>query len=222
MAEIKVPIAKAGKSGFVTVETDNITDQSAYEAIFIEGLKVVLNARMSKVGSITKLEGEELAKAQAKALEIAAENLVNLYAGKLKASRTKSAAESEVPREVMTEALRAARDLVKNEIRKNGGKPSVYTAAQITQYARSIIASDPTILVTAAAAIEARKSIATAPIDIAGLAPSPKLIAKAAESAAKRKAEKAATGKPLSAKQASKVAPRRKASPTAEATASIN
>ncbi len=68
MSIVSIPIIKAGQS--VDVDTDAITDNNVFGLIVMEGLKVLLNSRMAKVGAVTKLIGEELAKAQASAMNI--------------------------------------------------------------------------------------------------------------------------------------------------------
>jgi hypothetical protein len=207
MAILKIPVTKAGKSAALDVDTDAIP-QDMYALVVMEGLKAVLNARMSKVGAITKLEGEELDKAHAAAMSIATENLANLMASKLKTRATK--AKSDIPRDVATEARRIGRELVKNAIRAAGGKPSHYSAADITKAADELIASDASILAKARENIENRATLKPT-ISLAGLAESPKLVAKAVKAAADKKANKT-----LSAKQAGLVAPR-KSKPGAEA-----
>lgn len=215
MAIVKIPVLKAGKDATVDIDTDALP-QDMYALALMEGLKTLVNARMSKVGAVTKLEGEDLTKAHAKALEIAKENVTKIMAGEVK-SKAKSA-KSDVPRDVMTEARRIAKELVKNEIRKAGMKPSHVAASEITKVANEYIASDPTILVQAREnlakradiKVSASESEAKAALAKFGLSESPKLKAKAEAAASAKKST-------LSAKQAGKVAPRKR--PEAHATA---
>lgn len=218
MTSVSIPILKAGKDAHLDVDTDAIP-QDMYALALIEGLKVILNSRMSKVGAVTKLDGEELTKAHAKAMEIANENLTKLMSGDIKSKG--KATKSDIPREVMTEARRIAREMVKNEIRKAGMKPSHVAASEITKVADEFIASDPNILVQAKENLAKRAHLsaaseteeqAKATLAKFGVSESPKLVAKAAKAAADKKAKA-----PLSAKQAGKVAPRKR--PEAHATA---
>jgi hypothetical protein len=197
MAIFNVPIAKGGPSAFVEIDSDAL-DAEDYKLVVAEGLKALCNARMSKVGAVTKLEGADLANAQAHALRIAEENKTMLLAGKLRSKAAGRKAKSDISREVQIEARRIGREMVKNLIRANGGQPSKYKASEITAAADNLIASDATILDKARENLANRASIAMPGADIlAGLAPDPKLVA-AAE--AKKAAAKA--NKPLSAKQA--------------------
>jgi hypothetical protein len=216
VATLKVPIAKAGAT--IDIEKtiiDNLPEEM-FELIVMEGLKAILNSRMSKVGAVTKLEGDAKAAAQAKAMEIAADNLDKLQKGEIK---TKSAAKVEKSsREVMTEARRLAKAIVKDEIRAAGMSPSKVEASVITKAANALLEARPEIIEQAKANIAARTGMLPKAADdadakakaiallesLGGIAESPKLKAKAEREKAERKAT-------LSAIQAGKPAPRKKA-----------
>ena len=210
MASMNIKVTKAGKS--LEVDLQELPDE-AYQFVLQKGLEALLNARMSKV--LTKdLEGEKLAEAQARALEIAEENLSNLKAGKITKARggAKDANGNKVAANVMTEARRLAKEVVKNEIRAAGMKISHIEASVITKAANELIAADPSFIENAKANIEARSAVKSA-INIANLVhESPKLVAKAEAAKAERKTQ-------LSAKQAGKAAPRKKKAPEATANA---
>ena len=210
MASMNIKVTKAGKS--LEVDLQELPDE-AYQFVLQKGLEALLNARMSKV--LTKdLEGEKLAEAQARALEIAEENLSNLKAGKITKARggAKDANGNKVAANVMTEARRLAKEVVKNEIRAAGMKISHIEASVITKAANELIAADPSFIENAKANIEARSAVKSA-INIANLVhESPKLVAKAEAAKAERKTQ-------LSAKQAGKAAPRKKKAPEAETAA---
>ena len=198
MAILKIAIAKGGKGAIFEVDTDVLNSEDfpadAYQRIIEEGLKSLLNSRMSKLAAPTKLEGDAFEQNKAAALAKAAENFDLLCKGELvkRAASAKSAA----PREVMTEARRIAKEVVKTEIRKSGMKPSLVPAADITAAANALIESDPQYIRTAEANLAERATV-TSKIDIASLiSESPKLKAKAEKAAADKKAQ-------LSAKQAS-------------------
>ena len=205
MSTMNIKVTKAGKS--LEVDLQELPDE-AYQFVLQKGLEALLNARMSKV--LTKdLEGEKLAEAQAAALKIAEENLSNLKAGKISKARggAKDANGNKVAANVMTEARRLAKEVVKNEIRAAGMKISHVEASAITKAANELIAADPSFIEAATANIEGRKQVKSA-INIADLVhESPKLVAKAEKAKAERKTT-------LSAKQAGKAAPRKaKAAP---------
>ena len=206
MAILSIPVTKAGNRK-IEVDTNSIPEDM-YQLAMEEGLKLILNKRMSKI--LTKdLEGEALVAAQNAAFKIAEENFDNLLAGKIRRGRAAatSADGKKVSGVVMTEARRLAKEVVKNEIRAAGMKISHVEASAITKAANELIAADPNFIEQATANIEARTAVKSA-VDIASLIhESPKLVAKANEAKALRKST-------LSAKQAGKVAPR-KPQPTA-------
>ena len=210
MSTMNIKVTKAGKS--LEVNLQDLPDE-AYQFVLQKGLEALLNARMSKV--LTKdLEGEKLADAQSAALKIAEENLANLKAGKITKARggAKDANGNKVAANVMTEARRLAKEVVKNEIRAAGMKISHVEASVITKAANELIAADPSFIENAKANIEARSAVKSA-INIADLVhESPKLVAKAEAAKAERKTQ-------LSAKQAGKPAPRKKKAPEATANA---
>ncbi len=199
---LKIKINKAGTH--LDVDTGRFSEE-VYAHIFVKGLEPLLNARMSKI-HVKDLEGEELAAAQADALKIAEENLNNLYEGKI--TRGRAAAKTKdgkkVDREVMTEARRLAKEIIKDEIRAAGKKPSHFEPSEITKAANSLLEADDSIIEKAMANIAARKEVKTAHNLVGMLHESPKLLAKANE----RKLERKAT---LSATQAGrpKVTPRK-------------
>ena len=203
---IDVPIAKAGKDAHLTVDV-SLLSEDMYALCLAEGLKAILNSRMSKVGPVTKLEKEgkleELATNRDLALKIAQDNLTKLLAGDIKAKS--KAAKSDLPREVQTEARRIAREIVKNQIRAAGGKPSHYAAKDITLAADEFIKADASIVTKARENLANREGIKPA-VDLSSLIKeSPQLVAKAK---AKSEANKAPG---LSAKQAGMVPTRKKA-----------
>lgn len=194
-------IAVTKGKGTVDLDPDTLPIEVYAEALRL-GLKELVNRGMSKI-TVAKLEGEELAKANLAAMEKANENAEAIKAGKIRYTGQKSA--TKASGEVMTEARRIAKNIVKDEIKKAGGKISHYEAKEITAAANQLIEAQPEIIETAKANLEARKA-APVKIDIASLVKeSPKLVAKAAENNAKKKAN-AGT---LSAKQAGMVAKRK-------------
>lgn len=203
MAVLNIPVVK-GKSA-IEVDTDLLNDDVMQE-IVTQGLKVLLNRGTSKITKETYPDAEALKSA---ALAKAAEQLEMLKEGKVKKSK---AVGGKVPAVVMTEARRIARNMVKDDIKRNGGKISHYPASEITKAANALIDADKSIIEMAQQAITAREAAPLA-IKVSELIhESPELVAKAEQ----RKAEAKANA-PLSAKQAGKVAPRKRAA--AQATA---
>lgn len=208
MSKLQVPIPKAGKEAFLEVDTD-VIPADMYALAMMEGLKVLLNARMTSKagpGAVTKLSGDELVAAQGRAMKIAQENLDKLNHGTVKAKATK-AKTSGADREVNTEARRIGRELVKNEIRKAGLKPSNVSLKEITAAADAMIAGDPSIIAKAKENLASRADLHSE-IDLSKFVDIGKAQTKDAE--AKAKAAKAKADKPpLSSKQAGIVAKRK-------------
>jgi len=208
MATLNIPITKAGNRP-IEIDPEALNDEM-FKLALTEGLKVLLNSRMTKVGAQKGLEGEELAKSQAAAYTKAEENAKALLEGKFKKGRATGAVGADgkkVPGVVMTEARRLAKEIVKNELRAAGIRISHVEASEITKAANALIEADPSFIAQATANIEGRSQV-KAKLDIASLVhESPKLKAAA-------EARKAAAKEVLSAKQAGKAAPR-KAQPTA-------
>jgi len=206
MSVVSIPILKAGQT--VDVDTDSITDNNVFGLIVMEGLKVLLNSRMAKVGAVTTLVGEELAKAQASAMSIAKENLNRILSADpaLFRGKGKVKAKSDIDPKIRTEARRLARDMVRDLLREAGLKPSKYAAKDITIAADGLIAKDPSILEQAKANL-ANRAAPPKDIDIKsfGLREDPKWAKEAAEKAAKAKENKGT----LSAAQAGKTKKRK-------------
>ena len=187
---LKIQVVK-GKS-FVEVEMDNLPDHVYREAL-VQGLKVLVNRGQTQITKASYPEAEDL---KAKAMEVAEQTLENMYAGKV---RIMGGAKSDkVPREIMTEARRIARNLVKEELKRSGVKVSYVESSEITKAANALLAADPDIIEQAKEEVEkrAKKKVA---IDIGTIPISQKKV-KAAEA---RKADKT-----LSAAKAGKVAAR--------------
>lgn len=215
---IHVRIPKAGKDAngnpvTIPVDVNTIPLGEGWNEVVRLGLEAVANARMSKVGAVTKMTGADLEKANAAALQIANENLEALKTGNLKPKGKGKGVASNIPgdtpaarRELQTEARRIGRELVKNEIRKAGLKPSHVAASEITKAADAMIAQDPSIIAQAQANIASRGNL-TSEIDLGKFVDIGKAKAKGEEAKAKTAATKAAA--PLSKTQAGIVAKRK-------------
>lgn len=204
----EIKFALKNGAGEVSVDTAKLPDD-VYKEALLQGLKVLAERAMSK---ITKeaypVEEERKAAIKAKAQA----NIEDMYAGKTKLTgqpKSKKASGA-----VMTEAMRLARNLVKDAMKANKIKISTVKASEITAAAKALIEADASIVVTAEANIKAREATPMK-IDVTKLIHvDPELVAKDEAKKAKAKADK-----PLSAKQAGKVAPRAKGAKPTQATA---
>lgn len=205
MPTINVPVTKS--KGVVEIDTDAIPTEVYAEALAL-GLKTLVNRGTSKITKTTYPEEAELAAAaQAKAEE----QVKAIMSGNIKFSGSK--AKSKLGGAVMTEARRLAKNLVKDAMKAKKIKISTVPASEITRAANHILEGEqgPAILDMAKQNLAEREATKLT-VDISTLVqPDAKLVAK--EEARKK-------DKPLSAKQAGKVAPRaKKAKATAQPTA---
>jgi hypothetical protein len=222
MGVLNIPVVKAGGKT-IAIDTDTDLDDRMFKLALEEGLKVLINAKMSKITAQSKLEGAELEASQAAAMEIAEKNLAAIKAGEFKkGGRGASASSTKIPREVMTEARRLAKEVIKNEIRAAGMKISHVEPRDITAAANNLLETDPSYIEQAKANIEARNVVAPVATDNpeAKAAAAAKLASlgfageseKKLKEAEERKVKSKAV---LSATQAGKAAPRKGAQPTA-------
>ncbi len=137
---IKVKITKGGGQE-MEVNTADLPDP-VYRAALAIGLKDLLNRGMSKIASSKNLSEDDKTKAQAAAMAQAEKNLANLKDGKLPRMVGVKTGDGKVPGVVMTEARRLAKNLIKDEIKKAGGKISHYEAKDITSAANALLETD--------------------------------------------------------------------------------
>jgi hypothetical protein len=187
---LRIPVVK-GKT-FLEVIPDDMPLHVYTEALML-GFKQILNRGQTKITKEAYPEPEAL---KAKAMEVAEATLENMYAGKIRIAGGAKA--DKVPREVMTEARRIARNLVKEELKRSGVKVSYIESSEITKAANALLASDPDIIAQAEEEVE-KRARTKVKIDISKIPVSEKKV-KAAEA---RKADKT-----LSAAKTSKVATR--------------
>lgn len=190
MAELQVPCTKGGAT--VVIDTDKLP-QEVYEAALAEGLKSFVNKGMSKI--MTKgLEGEKLAEAQAAAMQKAQANADAMHAGTIKLPGKK--AKGKIAGKVKTEAMRLARNLIKDAMKAQGIKISHVKASEITKAAAAYLETDKSLIEQAEANLKAREEAPAPAIDIKSLIHvDPALVAKAEAEKEKKKSQ-------LSAKQA--------------------
>lgn len=188
---LRIPVVK-GKT-FLEVIPDDMPIHVYTEALVL-GFKQILNRGQTKITKEAYPEPEAL---KAKAMEVAEQTLENMYAGKIRIAGG-SAKSDKIPREVMTEARRIARNLVKEELKRSGVKVSYIESSEITKAANALLASDPDIIAQAEEEVE-KRARTKVKIDISKIPVSEKKV-KAAEA---RKADKG-----LSAAKTAKVATR--------------
>jgi hypothetical protein len=204
-----VTIALKNAAGNVEVDTAKLPDDVYREAL-MQGLKVIAERGMSKITK-ANIPDEETRRAEIKAKAEA--NVQDMYDGKVKITGAKTVKKASGA--VMTEAMRLARNLIKDAMKANKIKISTVKASEITKAAKAYIESNPSIIATAEKNLQEREQTPMT-IDIKSLIHvDPELVAKAEAKAAKAKADK-----PLSKTQAGRVAPRAKgAKPAAQANA---
>jgi hypothetical protein len=216
MAIMTIPIVK-GK-GVIEIDTDALPEAVFAEAV-LQGLKTLLNRGMSKV--TVKDLGDE-ATVRKEAMIIAEQTKAKVLAGEIKFSGKASAkTEAKLDKAVSTEALRIARERVRDALKAAGKKLYAVKASEITTAAKELLGLDPSIIVAAEAAIKAR-SEAPATVDLSALIGAVKEdTAKIAKEEAKKAEAKA--NKPLSAKQAGLVKGRKTpAKPTVQGTSTAH
>jgi hypothetical protein len=189
---LRIPVVK-GKS-YLEIDTATLPEH-VYREMLIQGGKVLLNRGQTKLTKEAYPDPEKLKEA---AMAAAEQTLQNMYEGKIRI--VGGAKSDKVPREVMTEARRIAKSLIKEEMKRSGIKVSYVESSTITQAANALLADKPELIEQAREEVE-RRTAATSKmrIDISGIQVSQKKI-KAAEA---RKADKT-----LSAAKTGKVATR--------------
>ncbi len=158
MAMLQIPITKA-KGEFININTDSPEEggdipQDVFTEALIQGLKVLLNRGTSKVTKAAYPDADEL---KAQAIEKAQEQLELVKTSKIKFTGQKKA--SGVSGAVRTEAMRLAKALVKDELKREGYKISHIEASQITAVAKEYLESSPELIEQAKANIEARATV---------------------------------------------------------------
>jgi hypothetical protein len=203
MAIMEVPVTK-GK-GVIEIDTDSLPE-AVYAEALLQGLKTLVNRGQSKItvaelGDVDTVKKEAMIAAERQKGKILSGDIK--FSGKAKATKVSGI--------VNTEAMRIARNRVRDAIKVSGRRVAHYTARDISAAAKSLIEADPSIIADAEAALAKRSEIPVAEDLLSMLKENPKLVAKA--EARKAGAEK---NKTLSAKQAGLVKGR-KANPQHEA-----
>jgi len=208
----EIPVTKV-KGLFFGIDFNSIPNDVFKEILYLGAKEYINSVGMSKMTGLTKLEGAELAKAQEAVKAQAEKNVEAISTGEgFKFHGTK--AETKVSGAIQTEAVRLAKNIVKDWMKANGKKISHTPASEITAAAKLMLGSMPNLYKTAEANLAARAATPIKGIDLSSLIKaSPELVKKAEVAKAKKKA----TGT-ISAKQAGMVAPKKKPGVSAGAT----
>jgi len=197
-----------GGAGEVEVDTSRIEDMAVYQYIFQCGLETIINkVGMSKIAAgLTKLEGEEKAKAITKVTEQANLTVQAMYSGDLKGAK----ATSKRTGSVQTEAMRLAKAIVKQTLRDNGYKISAFDNSELTTFAKDVLAGNQDLYKTAEENLKARAALPIKGLNVAAM-----LGERSGDESLKAKPKvppkpKGKAKDVLSAAQAGKVAPRQK------------
>ena len=202
---VSIPITKV-KGATVDIDFNSLPDDVYKEMLYLGAKEYVNSVKMSKIGAgLTKLEGTELEKAQAAVVAQAKANAEAMATGKdFKFHGAKS--ETKVSGAVNTEAMRLAKNIVKDLMKKAGLKISHTPASEITAAAKQVLAANDDLYKTAEDNLKKRAETPIKGIDIKALVKAdPTLVAKSEAAAAKKK-----KGGTISAKQAGLVAPKSK------------
>lgn len=193
---IRVPVPKTGT--YIEMDTGKIA-LHVYQNMLIKGGQMLLGRGMTKV---TKENYPDEDERREKALEIANKNLEAIYAGTI--SIRGATKEGKVPREVMKEARRMAREVARNWFKAQGYKVTLIKASKITEAANMLLTNDPKYIQEATEEVKriAQKSVES-PVGLDVEALGDLEDEKKVKAAEARRASKT-----ISAKQASKVAAR--------------
>ena len=185
---IQVPVVKA-KGKFVELKVNEV-NADVWSYLIALGAKALVNRGTSGEGKKDLSDDEYV--------EIAMKQVEDMYSGKTRIIGQKRTAGKKDSVE-MAEAVRIAKETVKQQIKAAGQKISHYTASEITKYAKAYVEADPDTYLGAARENLARAAVAVGkpPKASLGFTPDPKKVAAAEKKTAERKAAKGAqaTGK---------------------------
>jgi len=145
-----VKVALKNGAGELEIDVNRIPEH-VWNEVILQGLKAVSERATSKA---TKAQYPDEAERKGKILEIAQANVADMYSGKTKITGAKAA---KVAGKVMTEAMRLARNLIKDALRKAKRKQNSITAKELTAAAKQYIAATPSIIAQAEANLKARE-----------------------------------------------------------------
>lgn len=185
MALIMVPVVKA--KGMIEIDTDQLPEE-VYREVILQGLKTIVNRGQTK---ITASEIPDATQRATEAMAKAQETLKDMYAGKVRISGGKA---KKATGKINTEAMRIARQLVKDAMKAQGIKVSLVKAKDISAAAVELIEADPEILKEAATNVKAREEkekAISAKIDLSKIQLDPNRVKAASERKSKVSAKQA-------------------------------
>ena len=145
---IMVPVVKAKAT--LEIDTDQLPED-VWKEVVLQGLKTVLNRGQTK---ITASEIPNTEQRQAEAMAKASQTRDDLYAGKIRITGGKA---KKATGKINTEAMRIARQLVKDAMKAQGIKVSLVKAKDVSAAAAELLEADPEILKEAEANVKARE-----------------------------------------------------------------
>lgn len=209
-ASVTLKVKLKGGVGEVEVDASKIVDMDIYQYIFQVGLETIINkVGMSKLATgITKATGEDKAKRTQQIVEQAQKTIQAMYDGDLKGAK----ATSKRTGATQTEAMRLAKALVKDLLRKEGYKISAFDAKELTAFAKEVLAGNQDLYKRAEENLAQRAALPVKGLDVKSM-----LGDKAGDESLKAKPKvppkpraAKADGAPISAAQAGKVQTRAK------------
>src|SRR6266702_3349299 len=136
-------IALKGEAGSIEINFSALPDQT-YQALLIAGAEAFLNkanGAAKSLAGITKLEGKEL-EDRKKAVLAAAEQT----ASQLREGIVPGAKKAKASGAVSTEAIRLAKNMVKDLIRNSGQKIGAYSPKELTAAAKTVLERNPALI----------------------------------------------------------------------------
>ena len=208
-ADFIANIVLKGEAGSIEINFSALPDIT-YQALLVAGAEAFLNkanGAAKSLAGITKLEGPELEARKKEVLEAAEKTASQLREGIVPGAKKAKSSGA-----VSTEAMRLAKNMVKDLIRNSGQKIGAYTAKELTAAAKVVLERNPALIQLAEKNLSERATEAkgSKALDLKGLfgakADSEEVKAKPKVAPKRKKGE----GAPLSAKQAGMAAPRQK------------
>src|SRR6202035_3347651 len=129
-----------GYAGSVTINTDDLGND-VYRAIFQLGLDALYakaNGATKALAGITKLEGKALEDRKAEVKKAADKTTEQLVSGIIPGAKAPKASGA-----VNTEALRLAKNMVRDLIKSSGQKVGAYSAKELTAAAKVVFERNP-------------------------------------------------------------------------------
>jgi hypothetical protein len=149
---ISVPISKCGQSFDVDLD---LTPDQVYKYVLMEGFKSLMSRGLTKF--VTRgLVGEELEAIKDRAIEHVEATIKTIYDGTVRMMGVRKT-KTGIPRAVMTEAMKQAREAVKVILRKKKIKLSTVKASELTKAAQAFLEATPQLLKDAQEVVRRRE-----------------------------------------------------------------